>query len=433
VTADTEERSQESENGIEKHGGLEWLMKTDTLPASTFSEDGIGFRAEKGSSMLDARDVTKKHMDRFGGEPAVFLAPGRVNLIGEHTDYAGGFVMPAAIDFGTLAAITPREDGRAVIWSDNFHEQVSHQIDGFPKNGGGHWSGYPLGVVKILREAGFAIPPFSLTIYGDVPLGAGLSSSASIEVATAVAALHLAHADPAREEIAKLCQRAENVYVGANCGIMDQFIACRGAENHALLLDCRSLEYRLAPIPENVSIVIANTMVKHAHAGGEYGVRRSEVEEGTEILRSHRPEIGLLRDATTQDLEKWGMEMPDNVLRRCRHVITENLRTVAAADALAAGNMKKLGDLMAAAHASYRDDFEASCEEADIMVESAQRLPGLIGARLTGGGFGGCTVNLVQVDRAEDFATSLHDEYRAATGIDAEIYRSHASAGAHAV
>jgi len=199
------------------------------------------------------------------------------------------------------------------------------------------------------------------------------------------------------------------------------------------LLDCRSLEYRLAPIPENVSIVIANTMVKHAHAGGEYGVRRSEVEEGTEILRSHRPEIGLLRDATTQDLEKWGMEMSDNVLRRCRHVITENLRTVAAADALAAGNMKKLGDLMAAAHASYRDDFEASCEEADIMVESAQRLPGLIGARLTGGGFGGCTVNLVQVDRAEDFATSLHDEYRAATGIDAEIYRSHASAGAHAV
>ncbi len=383
--------------------------------------------------MLDVTGFKKRHAERFGAEPAVFVAPGRVNLIGEHTDYAGGFVMPAAIDFVTLAAISPRSDGRVVVWSENFHEQVSHQIEGPPKNGGGHWSGYPLGVLRILREAGFAVPPFSLSVQGDVPLGAGLSSSASIEVATALAALGLAQADPPREEIARLCQRAENVYVGASCGIMDQFIACRGAENHALLLDCRSLGYRLAPIPENVSLVIANTMVRHAIAGGEYGIRRGEVEEGTEILRSHRPEIQLLRDATTKDLELWGADMPGNVLRRCRHVITENLRTVAAADALAAGNLKKLGDLMAAAHASYRDDFEASCEEADTMVGAAQRLPGLIGARLTGGGFGGCTVNLVHADRAEAFASRLHNDYRARTGIDAEIYRCHASAAAHAV
>jgi galactokinase len=383
--------------------------------------------------MLDVNGIKKKHAERFGAEAAVFAAPGRVNLIGEHTDYAGGFVMPAAIDFGTLAAISPRTDGRVVVWSENFNEQVSHQLDGFPKNGGGHWSGYPLGVVKILREAGFKVPAFNLTIQGDVPLGAGLSSSASIEVATALAALSLAGANPEREEIAKLCQRAENVYVGSSCGIMDQFIACRGAENHALLLDCRSLEYRLAPILPSVSLVIANTMVKHSVAGGEYGIRRTEVEEGTAILREHRPEIELLRDATPQDLEQWGAEMPENVLRRCRHIITENLRTVAAADALEAGHMKKLGDLMAAAHASYRDDFEASCEEADAMVEAAHRLPGLIGARLTGGGFGGCTVNLVHADRAEKFAARLHDEYRAATGIDAEIYRCHASAAAHAV
>jgi galactokinase len=383
--------------------------------------------------MLDVNGIKKKHAERFGAEAAVFVAPGRVNLIGEHTDYAGGFVMPAAIDFGTLAAISPRTDGRVVVWSENFNEQVSHQLDGFPKNGGGHWSGYPLGVVKILREAGFKVPAFNLTIQGDVPLGAGLSSSASIEVATALAALSLAGSNPEREEIAKLCQRAENVYVGSSCGIMDQFIACRGAENHALLLDCRSLEYRLAPILPSVSLVIANTMVKHSVADGEYSIRRAEVEEGTEILRSHRPEIELLRDATPQDLEQWGADMPENVLRRCRHIITENLRTVAAADALAAGQMKKLGDLMAAAHASYRDDFEASCEEADAMVEAAHRLPGLIGARLTGGGFGGCTVNLVHADRAEKFAARLHDEYRAATGIDAEIYRCHASAAAHAV
>jgi len=385
------------------------------------------------SCMLDVNGILAQHAQRFGAEPAVFLAPGRVNLIGEHTDYAGGFVMPAAIDFGTLAAISPRRDGRVVLWSENFHEEVSHAIDGLPKNGGGHWSGYPLGVVKILRDAGFRVPALSLSIHGDVPLGAGLSSSASIEVATALAALSLAGASPRREEIAKLCQRAENVYVGSSCGIMDQFIACNGAENHALLLDCRSLEYRLAPIPASVSLVIANTMVRHNVAGGEYGIRRAEVEEGTAILRSHRPEVQLLRDATPEDLEKWGAEMPDNVLRRCRHIITENLRTVAAADALEAGQMKKLGDLMAAAHASYRDDFEASCEEADTMVEAAQHLPGVIGARLTGGGFGGCTVNLVHADLAKEFAQRLHDEYRARTGIDAEIYRCHASAAAHAV
>lgn len=383
--------------------------------------------------MLDENGFRKGHARRFGAEPAVFLAPGRVNLIGEHTDYAGGFVMPAAIDFGTLAAISPRRDGRIVIWSENLHEEVSHPLDGLPKSGGGHWSGYPLGVVQVLRDAGYDVPAFSLSVVGDVPLGAGLSSSASIEVATALAVFHLAGGEPEREEVAKLCQRAENNYVGASCGIMDQFIACRGAEDHALLLDCRSLEYRLAPIPHHLKLVIANTMVKHAHAGGEYGTRRAEVEEGTRILHGHRAEIELLRDATLEDLQKWGSEMPENVLRRCRHVITENLRTVAAADALEAGNLKKLGDLMAAAHTSYRDDFEASCEEADTMVDLAQRLPGLVGARLTGGGFGGCTVNVVEADRVERFVEQLKEEYRAATGIAAEIYLCHASAAAHAV
>ncbi len=384
--------------------------------------------------MPDSHRLRQVHAERFGAAPAVFLAPGRVNLIGEHTDYSGGFVMPAAIDFSTLVAISPRDDGRIVVWSENFREEVSHPLDKLPPKGNGQWSAYPLGVVNILRKAGFEVGPCSLSIDGDVPLGAGLSSSASIEVATALAALsQVSQPEPSREEIAKLCQRAENVYVGASCGIMDQFIACNGAEDHALLLDCRSLEYRLAPIPKHVSLVIANTMVKHSIAGGEYTTRRAEVEEGTAILRRHRPEIELLRDATIEDLEKWGGEMPDNVLRRCRHVVTENVRTVAAADALEAGNLMKLGNLMAAAHASYRDDFEASCEEADIMVAAAHRLPGLIGARLTGGGFGGCTVNLVETEKAADFAARLKEDYRRATGIDAEIYRCHASAAAHAV
>jgi galactokinase len=383
--------------------------------------------------MLDASLLGERHQKQFGGDPRLFLAPGRVNLIGEHTDYAGGFVMPAAIDFGTLASVAPRRDGRIEIWSENFAEGVSYSAEELPQSRQKHWSDYPLGVLWSLRESGIEISPFSMALQGDVPLGAGLSSSASIEVATALALLSLAGAELPREEVAKLCQRAENVYVGASCGIMDQFIACNGARDHALLLDCRSLEFRLAPIPHHVNLIIANTMVKHSIAGGEYGTRRAEVEEGTAILRLHRPEIELLRDATPEDLAQWGPEMPENVLRRCRHVITENLRTVAAAEALESGDLKQLGDLMAAAHASYRDDFEASCPEADIMVEAANRLPGLIGARLTGGGFGGCTVNLVEADRTDEFVERLHRDYKAATGLDPDIYRCHASAAARAL
>ena len=383
--------------------------------------------------MLDVSANRLLHLKQFDQEPVTFAAPGRVNLIGEHTDYADGFVMPAAIDFATLAAISPRDDNSVAIFSANFDEQVTHTLNKLPATASHHWSDYPLGVVYVLREAGVEIPAFSLTLNGDVPLGAGLSSSASIEVATMAAILDLASTKIPLPQMARLCQRAENHYVGASTGIMDQFIACCGAQDHALLLDCRSLEYRLAPIPSHLSLVIANTMVKHSHAGGEYNIRRSEVEEGTALLRSHRPEIKLLRDATVDDLRKWGHEMRPEVLKRCRHIITENNRTVAAADALEAGDLKALGRLMYEAHASYRDDFEASCPEADILVNLAEKEPGCIGARLTGGGFGGCTVNLVENDNAKSFSLHLRDGYRKATSIEADIYLCHASAGVHQV
>jgi len=386
------------------------------------------------SSHLNVSLIREIHHKQFcEGDPPAFLAPGRVNLIGEHTDYAGGFVLPVAIDFGTLATISPRHDGRVEIWSQNFREGITFAANDLPQTRKQHWSDYPLGVVWALRDAGVEVPAFSMTLWGNVPVAAGLSSSASLEVTTAVALLHLARRDMPRSQVALLCQRAENVYVGSSCGIMDQFIAANGAEDHALLLDCRSLDFRLAPIPRDISLVIANTMVKHSVVGGEYGNRRAEVEEGTAILARHRSEIRLLRDATMEDLERWGGEMPGNVMRRCRHIITENRRTVAAADALQAGDMKRLGQLMAEAHASYRDDFEASCPEADAMVEAAQGLPGLVGARLTGGGFGGCTINLVETKQAEEFSAQLRDKYKAATGIKPDIYRCHASAAAHRI
>ncbi len=383
--------------------------------------------------MQDIAALIAQHTHHFSHEPAVFIAPGRVNLIGEHTDYAGGFVMPAAINFATLAAVTAREDNKIVIRSGNFHETVEHALDALPAKGAHHWSDYPLGVVSVLRGAGITIKPFSMTLVGDVPLGAGLSSSASIEVASMLGVLHAAGTSLPREEVAKLCQLAENSYVGANCGIMDQFIACCGKENHALLLDCRSLAYRLAPIPEHLNLVICNTMVKHSHAGGEYNTRRAEVERATSILRAHRPEVELLRDATPEDLRTWGAEMPPNVLKRARHIITDSLRAVAAADALEAGDLKLLGRLMAEAHASYRDDFEASVPEADLMVALANKQPGLVGARLTGGGFGGCTVNLVEHAQAAAFVAAVGPAYKAATGINPEIYICHASDGAHPV
>jgi galactokinase len=383
--------------------------------------------------MLDVTATRSLHSQRFGQNPTIFAAPGRVNIIGEHTDYADGFVMPAAIDFATLAAISPRTDSTIAIRSINFDEEVSYPVDHLPAKASHHWFDYPLGILSVLREAGITIPAFSLTLNGDVPIGAGLSSSASIEVASTVAVLSLTTADIALPRIAQLCQRAENQYVGASTGIMDQFIACCGAKDHALLLDCRSLEYRLAPIPSHLSLVIANSMVKHSHAGGEYNTRRSEVEEGTALLRRHRPEIRLLRDATLDDLARWGSEMRPEVLKRCRHIITENIRTVAAADALETGDLKTLGRLMYEAHASYRDDFEASCPECDTLVDLAKKEPGCIGARLTGGGFGGCTVNLVENANAPAFSEHLREGYREATGIEADIYLCHASAGAQKI
>jgi galactokinase len=383
--------------------------------------------------MHDPAVFRSLHIARFAAEPAVFAAPGRVNLIGEHTDYAEGFVLPAAIDFATLAGISPRTDGKIVLYSENFGEEKTFEAAALPGRAGKHWSDYPLGVVSILGGEGHAIPGFSLSLWGDVPLGSGLSSSAALEVATALAVCSLVGATYPRPVLARLCQRAENEFVGANCGIMDQFISVNGKENHALLLDCRDLSFELAPIPSHVALVIANTMVKHSIAGGDYSTRRAESEAACAIIDSHRGGVPFLRDATLDDLEKWGHEMTPKSLLRARHVISENLRTVDAAEALANNNLAELGLLMAEAHRSYSQDFEGSCIEADLMVYLASELPGLIGARLTGGGFGGCTINLVEQDKAKAFAEELGKRYAAKTGIKPEIHICHASGGAHRI
>src|SRR5580692_3742431 len=380
--------------------------------------------------MHDPRAFRAMHKERFGAEPKVFVGPGRVNLIGEHTDYAEGFVMPAAINFATLAGISPRSDGKIAIYSENQGEERIFD-DGVQSKRSNHWTDYPMGVTAILAGEGHKIPGFSLSIWSDVPLSSGLSSSAALEVATALAVLSLVGASYPGPVLARLCQRAENEFVGANCGIMYQFISVNGKENHALLLDCRDLSYKLAPIPDHVALVIANTMVKHSVAGGDYPTRRRESEAACAVIAKHKPGVKFLRDCTLEDLEKWRGEMESKSYLRAKHVISENLRTVAAADALIKGDMKTLGRLMGEAHTSYSKDFEGSCVEADAMVALAADLPGLIGARLTGGGFGGCTINLVEQGKAEAFAEALGARYAEQIGIVPQIHVCHAARGAH--
>jgi galactokinase len=381
---------------------------------------------------VDNERALRLHRQRFGREGQLFAAPARVNLIGEHTDYTGGWVMPMAIDFRTAAVISPREDSRAVFYSANFGDEAAFEIASL---GGarGEWSDYPAGVLWSLMQEGIAVGGFSVTLMGDVPLGAGLSSSASVEVATAMALLSHAGVTLPLERIATLCRRAENEYVGAKSGIMDQFVVTGGVAHRVMLLDCRSLGYELLPLPEQERVVICNSMVKHDVAAGEYGDRRDEVEAGQAVLRSLRPGIELLRDATVEDLEACREKMSLESFARCRHIITENGRVMEARVALLDADMQRFGALMVEAHASMRDDFAASCPEVDMLVEIAMRQPGCFGARITGGGFGGCTVNVVSVERASEFVEGVRREYREATGIEAQCFVCEPSDGAVAL
>jgi galactokinase len=382
---------------------------------------------------VNTEAALRDHVQRFGQEGRLFSAPARVNLIGEHTDYTGGLVMPMAIDFRTVAVVSGRQDGRAVFYSANYGEEDSYEIASLKKAPKGGWSDYPAGVLWCLLQEGIAVGGFNLSLMGDVPLGAGLSSSASVEVATAMALLGHAAVELPMEKIATLCRRAENEYVGAKSGIMDQFVVTGAVAHRAMLLDCRSLEYEQLPLPDEVRVVICNSMVKHAVATGEYGDRRDEVESGQAVVRRERPGVELLRDATVADLEACRGEMSEASFKRCRHIITENGRVVRAREALLAEDMKRFGELMVEAHASFRDDFGASCEEVDALVEIATRQAGCFGARITGGGFGGCTVNVVRADEAERFVSAVRREYAAKTGIEADCFVCMASDGAVAM
>jgi len=363
----------------------------------------------------------------------IFRAPGRVNLIGEHTDYNDGFVMPAALDFSTWVRVSPLKRRKLKIISENFNEEVEIDLDDQNLSARGHWSDYPVGVAVELERAGHHLRGARLQIRGEVPIGSGLSSSAAIEVATACALVANSQLNIDPRELAVLCQRAENEFVGARVGIMDQFISLFGQAQKALLLDCRSLEFRLLPLPDNVRLIICNTMVKHALASSAYNERRAQCEAGVKHLAKFVPNVAALRDVTIEQLEAHVGGLEDVVYRRCRHVITENARVLSAGDALEQGNLERFGELMAESHRSLRDDYEVSSDELDLMVEIAEKVEGVYGARMTGGGFGGCTVNLVADTHVEEFKDRVSQEYESAASLKPEIYICTAANGAEEV
>jgi galactokinase len=367
---------------------------------------------------------------KHGASTQVYRAPGRVNLIGEHTDYNDGFVMPAAIEFYTWIAVTPREDRRLVVHSTNFPDSIKVDLEAGEPRPRSHWTDYVVGVAVMLERVGHCLRGANLLVHGEVPIGAGLSSSAAIEVAAGLALLGVSSFSMQPLDLAKLCQRAENEFVGARCGIMDQFISCCGRAGHALLLDCRTLDYRMLPLPEEISLVICNTMVRHKIASGEYNARRAECEEGVLRLSRFLPHVRALRDVSFSDLERYAGSLPETIYKRCRHVVTENQRVTDAARSLERGDLFEFGNLMRASHLSLRDDFQVSCAELDLMVDFAEKLDGVFGARMTGGGFGGCTINLVRTETVPEFQRKVASAYEKATGLVPQIIVTPAAAGA---
>jgi galactokinase len=389
---------------------------------------------ERGSIPGSARTVAERFLAVYGTSPSgLFRAPGRVNLIGEHTDYNDGFVMPAAIDFSCYSAIRSRSDRTLSVYSQQFQENIEFNLDrlvGPPKK---HWTDYVRGVAAVLRDEGYPLKGADLLIDGQVPIGSGLSSSASIEVSSALALTSLGGITVPLGTLARLCQRAENAYTGARCGIMDQFVSCFGRPDQALLLDCRSLEMTYLALPPSVRLVICNTMVRHELAAGEYNERRASCERSIEAIRKFLPNIRALRDLTLEDLEKYRSLLSEIDFRRCRHVITENARVIDAKEALRHVDLARFGQLMYQSHNSLNHDYEVSCRELNLMVSLARNIPGVYGARMTGGGFGGCTINLVEREVVPEFQTSVAREYEKLTDFSPQIFASSAAGGAFAL
>ncbi len=390
--------------------------------------------------MSTQESITRIFQQKFGHAPAhLARAPGRVNLLGEHVDYNDGLVLPAAIDRATYIAFSPTDSHHTALFAADFSEQASFtpinlsaklQSDGSPFS---DWAKYPAGVAWALTEKNLPVKNMQVVFASDVPRGAGLSSSASVELAFAVAWMTLGSWKLPPMELALICQRAENKYVGVNCGIMDQFASACGEKNKLLLLDCRSLEYQTLPLPKDVAMVVADTSVRRKLTTSAYNDRRAACEEAVKILRKDLPEIKSLRDVSVDDFNLHANKLPAQIEKRARHVVEEIERTNRAVTLLQRGDIVGFGKLMNECHVSLRDLYEVSIPELDTMACIAQSLSGCYGARLTGAGFGGCVASLVARDQVEAFAKNLAHGYESETGHHPEIYICEASDGASVI
>jgi galactokinase len=381
--------------------------------------------------MINEQDLAQKFQQFYEREPRLFRAPGRVNLIGEHTDYNGGFVLPMAIDREVAVGIAERSDRKIRVHSANFEETAEFDLNVEKERKKGFWLNFIEGVARILERKSVRLTGADLLIWSDVPGGAGLSSSAALETAVGLALSEISGNTIDRTTLALVGQQTEHEFVGAKVGIMDQFVSANAKAGHALLLDCRSLEFEHVPLnTKDVAIVICDTNVKHNLAASEYNTRRAECEKGVEILKEFLPDISQLRDVSVEEFEKFAGKLPVTICRRCRHVVTEIERTLKAAQALRQNDLIEFGSLMWLSHASLRDDYEVSCKELDLLVGIASECEGVLGARMTGGGFGGSTVNLVKRDKLDDFKQKISTEYQQRTGIEPTILVSEAAGGA---
>ena len=368
--------------------------------------------------------VEQAFAQQFDGPPAfVIRAPGRVNIIGEHTDYNDGFVLPMAIDRAVWITLRPRDDGRVFVRSLEQTEPTDFALDAVQHADEG-WSEYVKGMAVMLQEAGYDLEGWEGVLSSDVPVGSGLSSSAALEMGVGAAFSAVSGFPFDGVEMARLGQKTENEWVGANTGIMDQMISANGHEGYALLIDCRDLSTQPIPLPEGTTVVIMDTMTRHSHTESGYNARRASCEKAADYFG-----VSHLRDVSLEQLLDAESELDEVTYRRARHVIAENARVMDAVQAMKAGDAQTLGALMNASHASLRDDFEVTNEALDIMAGIAQEQPGCYGARMTGGGFGGCAVALVQEDMAQELAKAVAREYETATDLQPEIYITSAAGG----
>ena len=366
----------------------------------------------------------------IGREYRVFRAPGRVNIIGEHTDYNDGFVLPAAIDRQLFIAAIPVEERVMTMHSLDKNKESVFSLDSLGKCPLNFWSNYIRGVAKAIEDSGYILQGAEFVFGSDIPIGSGLSSSAALCVASGLAFSELNGLNLKMDDIAKFAQRSENDFVGTNCGIMDQFISAMGKENNALLIDCRDLSYELMPFNGDVSIVIADTMIRRGLVDSEYNTRRASCELAVDTLKAVLPDTKALRDISCRELEDNKDLLNEEVYHRARHIVTENERVLLATNSMKKGDFESLGLLLNESHISLRDDYEVSCKGLDMMVEIAAKQNGVYGSRMTGAGFGGCTVSLVEPKYVDEFIKNVGVEYFNKTGKKPNIFSTNACDGA---